>query len=49
MSIAHRLSTLRNCDEIIVINEGKIVQRGTFEELKNTPGIFRDMERGALR
>lgn len=49
LSIAHRLSTLRNCDEIIVINEGKIVQRGTFEELKNTPGIFRDMERGALR
>ena len=49
LSIAHRLSTLRNCDEIIVMDEGKIVQRGTFDTLKNTPGIFQDMERGVMK
>ena len=49
LSIAHRLSTLRNCDEIIVMEHGQIVQRGTFEALRDTPGIFQDMERGILK
>lgn len=48
ISIAHRLSTLRNCDEIIVMNQGRIVQRGTYRELESTPGIFRDMALGIL-
>ena len=46
ISIAHRLSTLQNCDEILVMDQGRIVERGTFRELENTPGIFRDMARG---
>ena len=49
ISIAHRLSTLQNCDEIIVMDKGKIVQRGTFNELENQPGIFHDMARGILK
>lgn len=49
ISIAHRLSTLRNCDELIVIDRGRIVQRGTFGELESQPGIFQDMARGVLR
>ena len=49
ISIAHRLTTLRNCDEIIVMDQGRIVQRGTYEQLENTPGIFRDMARGVLK
>ncbi len=49
ISIAHRLTTLRNCDEIIVIDKGKIVQRGTFDQLSNTPGIFQDMKNGVLK
>lgn len=49
ISIAHRLSTLKNCDEIIVMEKGRIVQRGTFAELKDTPGIFRDMALGILK
>lgn len=49
ISIAHRLSTLRNCDEILVMNGGKIVQQGTFNELAEQPGIFRDMARGVLK
>lgn len=49
ISIAHRLSTLRNCDEIIVIDKGQIVQKGSYGELASVPGIFRDMERGILK
>lgn len=49
ISIAHRLSTLENCDEILVMDQGRIVQRGTFRELKETPGIFRDMALGILK
>lgn len=49
ISIAHRLSTLQNCDEILVMDHGQIVQRGTFQELEQTPGIFQDMARGVLK
>lgn len=49
ISIAHRLSTLQNCDEILVMDQGCIVQRGTYLELEATPGIFRDMARGILK
>lgn len=46
LSIAHRLSTLQNCDEIIVMDKGCIVQRGTYRELERAPGLFRDMALG---
>ena len=46
LSIAHRLSTLQNCDEIIVMDKGRIVQRGTYRELEGVPGLFRDMALG---
>ena len=49
ISIAHRLTTLQNCDEIIVMDKGQIVQRGTFAKLKATPGIFQDMANGILK
>ncbi len=49
ISIAHRLSTLQNCDEIVVMDAGRIVQRGKFDELRETPGIFRDMAMGVLK
>lgn len=42
LMIAHRLKTVQKADQILVLNEGQIVQKGTHEELKDTPGIYRD-------
>ena len=41
ISIAHRLSTVRNADQIVVIDHGKIVQRGTHAQLLPEDGIYR--------
>ena len=38
--IAHRLSTLKEMDRIIVLHEGKIVEQGTFEQLLKKNGHF---------
>ncbi len=39
--IAHRLSTVRNADQIIVLDNGQIVQRGTHKELLREQGMYR--------
>lgn len=39
--IAHRLNTVRNADRIVVLEAGRIVQSGTYEELAAAPGAFR--------
>lgn len=40
--IAHRLNTIQNADQILVIADGKIVQRGSHEELMAVGGLYKD-------
>lgn len=41
--IAHRLSTVKNCDKILVMDRGMIVETGNYEELMNKKGLFYEL------
>jgi ATP-binding cassette subfamily B protein len=43
--IAHRLSTITSADQILVLDEGTIVERGTHLELLNAGGLYEDLYR----
>jgi ATP-binding cassette subfamily C protein len=46
--IAHRLSTVRHADRIYVMQAGRVVQQGSYEELAGQPGLFADLVKRQL-
>ena len=44
--VAHRLSTIREAEEIIVLRQGKVIQRGRHDELWAVDGEYRQLVRG---
>lgn len=46
--VAHRLSTVKHADQIVVINKGAIVERGTHQELVNLKGEYFNLVRNQL-
>jgi ABC-type multidrug transport system fused ATPase/permease subunit len=45
ITIAHRLSTVRNADRIIVLSAGVVAEEGTHDELKARGGVYADLYR----
>ena len=43
--VAHRLSTVRDADSIVVLDHSRVVQQGRFEELSRQPGLFAELVR----
>jgi ATP-binding cassette subfamily B protein len=43
--IAHRLSTVRRADQILVVEDGRVVERGTHEQLLESGGVYSDLYR----
>jgi ATP-binding cassette subfamily B protein len=46
--VAHRLSTVRNADNIVVLERGEIVEQGTHEELTNLRGTYYQLVKNQL-
>ncbi|MEI6157856.1 MAG: ATP-binding cassette domain-containing protein, partial [Atribacterota bacterium] len=46
--IAHRLSTIQRCDRILVLDQGRIVEVGTYDELMRKNGLFADLAKRQL-
>ena len=47
--VAHRLSTIRNADCILVVRDGNVVERGNHEELMKQKGFYYEMHQAQYR
>ena len=45
MAISHRLSTIKDADQILVLNKGEIIERGNHDQLLELNGYYADMYR----
>jgi ATP-binding cassette, subfamily B, bacterial len=48
ITVAHRLSTVRTFDRIVVMQSGRIVQDGPPEDLMQREGVYRELMRGEI-
>lgn len=48
IAIAHRISTIRNCHRILVLDQGKIAEEGTYDELIAKKGLFYELNKRQL-
>ena len=47
--IAHRLSTITDADQILVLDDGRIVERGTHEALRHAGGLYEELYEKLVR
>ena len=48
LMVAHRLTTVRDCDMIVVLDRGRVADIGTYHELLERDGLFAAMVRGGV-